>query len=274
MLARVFSTYSGDGSDFQSYIGAVDELNIDDDYLRVLMTDPREAARFFSSRLQCSCIPESLGCNHGFANDELPSGDPFYAFKWAYGGALADAMKDPGVTSAVHAHMKVCEQLEGGGLSRLWDSNEKREKITSALVSFGTDCLLEAEGEAAVIVALGVKALELTGDLNFILTPRVNFDHVMRMRWTASASDLQKFATTLIDDPEREATKFFSARNKCKCLKDKYKSCKAEPKKGVCKYCNAVKERGELKVCQGCKLAGYCGRECQVSVIIGSGDLT
>lgn len=267
MLAYICLEYSGDGRDFLSYLDKIDLVyQVDnDDYLALLERYPREAARFFSSRIDCSCIPEDLSCHHGY--EHPPSGDPIYTFKKAYGLSMKEAMKAK-TTIGPATHMKVAELLEEQGLSHLWDSEGKREQIISCLVSFGTDCLLETEENnlaGAAVIAIGVKLLELSGDFHLALIPRMINDNDMKLRWINSQSEMQKFTLTLMGDAQREVTKFFSSRNKCNCLKEKYKELKTESKKGICTYCRAVTEREKLKICNGCRLANYCSKSCQVS---------
>ena len=63
----------------------------------------------------------------------------------------------------------------------------------------------------------------------------------------------------------RDILRFYSRRNLCSCLKEKYADAKKGPKIGICFGCNQEKERSSLMECNCCKFAQYCSRKCQAS---------
>ena len=153
-------------------------------------------------------------------------------------------------------------KLEKKGLCHLWDCKEKRGRTSSCLVSFGTDCIRGEEWLSATIIAIGVKSLELSRNLNLELSSEIQCSNYVH-RWVASQPTMTKFLLDLLGDPESKMAKLFSSRNNCSCLKDAYKVLKTESKKGLCSGCHEMKDRRELMLCQGCKAMNYCSKSCQ-----------
>ena len=77
------------------------------------------------------------------------------------------------------------------------------------------------------------------------------------------ALQYQKIIRDLSIGGEREATRFFSKRIDCSCLKERYKHLKLQPRVDMCLHCKRIKERSELRVCSNCKIAAYCSEQCQ-----------
>lgn len=197
MIAFVISEYSAERhGTFQSYIVALDSMEMiqrtEYNYLELMRSNEREVARFFSSRVQCSCIPSELTCPHGFPTPPSPE-DPMHIFRREYTrGLIAEAGKGLVITDI---HENICERLHEKGLSHLWDNEEKAKRISSALVSFGTECIHEdmEEWVTAAIIAISVKTLELTGRLSIRWDNEIYSDAQARHKWVTSQPELAKF---------------------------------------------------------------------------------
>ena len=268
MIAFVISEYSAADGTFQSYIGALDLIEMlqrtEFDYLELLENNTHEVARYLSSRTKCSCIPSELTCPHGFPTPPS-SADPIHIFRREYANGLIEEINEKkGTKSITIIHDNICKRLHKMGLSHLWDNEEKAKRISSALVSFGTDCIQvdDTEWWTAAIIAISVKTLELTGSLS---PPETHSDILSSHKWLVSQPEMAKFMMdSLVGDKKRELSKFFLKRNGCSCLKQKYKDIKAEqPKQGACAKCNEFKDRAKLMLCQGCKVMNYCSKKCQ-----------
>ena len=134
-MAKVVLDYSeDDGCSFQSYMSSIDIVNIieNDDYLDMLAHNKKVVARFLSERIQCSCIPTTLSCDHGFSPP--PKGDPIWTFLAYYTEALHDEVEQrveiaransTGLNYSV-IQANAATLVEKEGLSHLWDSEEKR----------------------------------------------------------------------------------------------------------------------------------------------------
>lgn len=271
MTALVISEYCAEShGSFQSYMGALDQMEMiqrtEYNYLELLANNEREVARFLSSKTQCSCIPSELTCPHGFPTPPSAE-DPIHIFRRSYTRALIDALKKKKEdTVLTEIHESICDRLHEKGLTHLWDNEEKAKRISSALVSFGTECIHEdvEEWSTATIIAISVKSLELTGRLSMRWNKELYPDVQARHKWVTSQPELAKFIIDSAGDTKRELAKFFTRRNGCSCLKQKYKDIKADqPKKGQCAKCSEVKDRAKLMLCQGCKVTNYCSKKCQ-----------
>jgi len=279
MIAFVISEYSAERhGTFQSYIVALDSMEMiqrtEYNYLSLLASNEREVARFFSSITQCSCISSELTCPHGFPTP--PEDDPIHIFRRTYTRAIIEEVKTKkaeekatesttikGVTTIQE---NICVQLHEKGLSHLWNNEERAKRISSWLVSFGTECIHEDDEEwwTAAVTAICIKTLELTGNLSMRFKKETYSDILATNKWISSQQELAKFIIDSSGDPKRELAKFFTQRNGCSCLKQKYKAIKADqPKQGRCGKCNEVKDRVKLMLCQGCKVMNYCSKECQ-----------
>ena len=171
-------------------------------------------------------------CDHGLPRSrrgEKESRRALAAFKWALNEAANDH------TDPVSLHAGMIERLKEKNIDHLWRCAAKTEWMRSQLLYLGTEYLLADQDRFTVMAATIAYVLSLT-------------DYLLKQGMILIARDI-------VEDTEREATRYFAKRIGCKCLKDKYNMLKSQPGLGRCSYCRQVKVRKELKLCEGSNTA-------------------
>ncbi|KAL7514255.1 hypothetical protein ACHAXN_011544 [Cyclotella atomus] len=263
MLSHVLEMYSVDGGQsFQDFVQSIDfeALLKTDDHFVLVGRDPFYAARHFSSRANCSCIPQQLGCGHGFPNPD--SGDWIYLFMKAYDDLFWQKQRNSG--PPFEENDEIAEKLDRMGLSHLWNSEDKRKKIISHLLSFGTELTIAKQYKNALVVAAGIKCLEKKKSMcRSYDEARPQNSMESFHSWAVAESEETRFVMDFLADPERHVTKFFSSRIPCSCLNEQYQELKSGRERGVCCNCLVNLEKRQLMTCQQCGSYDYCGKACQ-----------
>mmetsp|Transcript_10574 Transcript_10574/g.23409 ORF Transcript_10574/g.23409 Transcript_10574/m.23409 type:complete len:258 (-) Transcript_10574:31-804(-) len=182
-------------------------------------------------------------CDHGCPRP--PDGDVCSKFVVAFEDSMRVEFENGDHSLVMAAVMVSSETINID--SRVWKDAVIRERLRSYLVSIGTDSLLNGNMTKAMVHAITIIMLELSTTSDPI---------VFNRKLTALTRDL-------VQDKERETTRFFSKRIGCSCLTERYAQLKTQTKIGECSYCHEEKKRVELMVCQRCRLSQYCSKECQ-----------
>ena len=180
---------------------------------------------------------EGVRCNHGCLTIPQP-GHPVSNFMVGLEEVLQDMPSFvPYMEDTYGKHPEV------------WENAELRMLARDILVSLSTNFVLYLDQTVrAKALAVVINLLEqYDGTGNTI------------MSGAAATRDT-------IGGEERDAIRFYSKRNACECLKEKYKEAKkSQPKVGRCAHCDQQRERSSLMLCGRCKLYQYCSRGCQAA---------
>ena len=148
---------------------------------------------------------------------------------------------------------------------KVWKEETLRNEAVGILTSIATNEMLHEYHygtnslSQAIWISKAIIAIE-NHDLS------INDDIVTILYHPPMASKFVNLSTNPKASGKRDVLKFLSRRISCSCLKDMYRQARHTiPKSRHCSHCNEVKERDQLMLCGGCRLEGYCSKECQAA---------
>ena len=160
------------------------------------------------------------------------------------------------------------EMLDTFPRSLIPRDKESADDLVSHLVSYGTKLILHDKQHLASgnYLTVGVDVVASNSRIMSAISHGLVAWTVLLVEQVSGGISVldyhSKMRDLLVDITGREITKFFHTRNACNCLEKEYKRLRRNIA-CVCYHCFKVVDCKQILQCSRCKVAQYCGAECQ-----------
>ena len=142
---------------------------------------------------------------------------------------------------------------------QVFQNSETRSMMKGYIISEATDLMLKPK-TSGTWACLAQKWL-----ISLCLLESNEEGYEIGREYMTSTS-MKKIIDLCGDDEDRCVIRFLKKRISCSCLDRKYQQfVKFQPKLGQCFRCKTKMEAKSLQKCSRCRVARYCGKECQVA---------
>jgi len=160
------------------------------------------------------------------------------------------------------------EMLDTFPRSLIPRDKKSADDLVSHLVSYGTKLILHDKQHLASgnYMTVGVDVVASNSRIMSAISHGLVAWTVLLVEQVSGGISVldyhSKMRDLLVDITGREITKFFHTRNACNCLEKEYKRLRRNTA-CVCYQCFKVVECKQILQCSRCKVAQYCGAQCQ-----------